>query len=133
MIRVVVRAQVDRLVSADVRQHQRRGEIGRHRLRQHHRKSGERPGPVIAPAEHGPPFLHADHQQQDRPQQRRPVQPQPRARLHEVAKALQDLGDGQPQNDRQQDGEIAEGVHERAVREPARRIREPRIAVARGC
>src|SRR5689334_5375250 len=125
---VVVLAQVDVRVAKNIRQHQRCEQIQNDRLHQHRGKFEEGPVGVIAKAEHRPPRLHRNYDDQNRPEHRRPVIAQARARLHEAAKTLEYLRDRKAEDQRNQNRQIAEGIHGRTNR---RRYRECMAAPTR--
>src|SRR6185437_2331849 len=119
---VVVGAQVDRSLDADVRQYQAGQQVQRNGLRQHDGEAKEAPIMPEAQVVHRPPHLHVEHQQQDGPGDAWPVVANARAGQHQAAKTLQHLGDRQAQDDRQQHGEVTESVH-RSISLVAVRIR----------
>jgi len=62
-------------------------------------------------AETRPPALNGDEEREPSPDQGRDVQLYLCPGQNEPAQALQDLGYSQPEDDRQEDREIAKGVH----------------------
>src|SRR4029450_11090308 len=85
--------------------------VSQDRLQQNDRKCRKRPWLIVAQLEHRPPALDANQQQQGRPGNHRPVNANPRPRQQNSAEPLQNLCNGETENDGNKNREITKLVH----------------------
>src|SRR5206468_2473751 len=104
-------AQVEQRLVDLLRQYDRRRHVKTDRLQQHQEEGQKSPVLKQTKAEHGPPDLHVDEQQRPGPEQWGPVHADPIAMTDQPSTRGEDLREAKPDDDREQDREVAEGVH----------------------
>ena len=99
------------LGSALARQHDCAQQEHDDRLQQHEPELEECPVGMLAHAEHGPPRLHVHDEQHACPQHGGRIDLEGATLLEPAREAGQQLCDAEPEDDRDQDGEVIERIH----------------------
>ena len=107
----IISTQIDNLRKKIHRQSESGEKIEEDRLKQKDGELEKSPGMPVAISKHRPPGLHINDEQQQRPSNRRPVDPDAVARIDHLTQYLEQLSHALAENDRENDREIPKLIH----------------------